>query len=159
MVGSPNLSGSAALYLKNAAGYDSNFICQDPNGANRWLFGKAASTNNFFINNATSAGNFIDTPFSITDGSAGAIILGGAQNNRSVRITSLSTNAVVVTDGSKNLVSSPITTTELGYLDNVTSNIQTQLNNITNGTSTRYSTTINMLRVSNHSQLRITLAI
>lgn len=36
---------------------------------------------------------------------------------------------VVVTDGSKNItVSSTITTTELGYLDGVTSNIQTQLN-------------------------------
>ena len=53
-------------------------------------------------------------------------------------------NAVVVTDGNKNiLASTTITTTELGYLDNVTSNIQTQLNgkaasghvhgNITNG--------------------------
>lgn len=36
---------------------------------------------------------------------------------------------VVVTDGNKNItVSSAITTTELGYLDGVTSNIQTQLN-------------------------------
>lgn len=36
---------------------------------------------------------------------------------------------VVVTDGSKNItVSSTITTTELGHLDGVTSNIQTQLN-------------------------------
>ena len=38
-------------------------------------------------------------------------------------------NAVVVTDGSKNiLASTTITTTELGYLNNVSSNIQTQLN-------------------------------
>lgn len=37
-------------------------------------------------------------------------------------------NAVVVTDSSKNITtSSTITTTELGYLDGVTSNIQTQL--------------------------------
>jgi len=71
------------------------------------------------------------------NGSLGLSAIGATLGN-------LSTNAVVVTDGSKNLVSSPITTTELGYLDNVTSNIQTQLNNITNGTSTRYSTTINI---------------
>ena len=38
--------------------------------------------------------------------------------------------AVVVTDADKNVVASTtITTTELGYLDGVTSNIQTQLNN------------------------------
>lgn len=38
-------------------------------------------------------------------------------------------NAVVVTDGNKKVVASTsITTTELGYLDGVTSNIQTQLN-------------------------------
>ena len=38
-------------------------------------------------------------------------------------------NAVVVTDGSKNiLASTTITTTELEYLNNVSSNIQTQLN-------------------------------
>lgn len=38
-------------------------------------------------------------------------------------------NAVVVTDANKNVIASTtITTTELGYLDGVTSNIQTQLN-------------------------------
>ena len=40
-------------------------------------------------------------------------------------------NAVVVTDANKNIVaSSNITTTELGYLDGVTGNVQTQLNGI-----------------------------
>jgi hypothetical protein len=37
-------------------------------------------------------------------------------------------SVVVVTDGTKTITTSAITTTELGYLDGVTSNIQTQLN-------------------------------
>lgn len=40
---------------------------------------------------------------------------------------------------------SSITSTELGYLDNATSNIQTQINNILNGSSTKYSTTIDIM--------------
>lgn len=43
--------------------------------------------------------------------------------------TSLAANAVVVTDGTKKIATaSAISTTELGYLDGVTSNIQSQLN-------------------------------
>lgn len=46
-------------------------------------------------------------------------------------------NAVAVTDGNKLLTASTsITTTELGYLDGVTSNIQTQLNNKSASTHT-----------------------
>ena len=44
-------------------------------------------------------------------------------------MTSLTASTVLVTDSSKNIVSSSITNTELGYLDGVTSNIQTQLDN------------------------------
>lgn len=43
--------------------------------------------------------------------------------------TSMAANAVVITDGTKKIsTASSISTTELGYLDGVTSNIQSQLN-------------------------------
>lgn len=44
-------------------------------------------------------------------------------------MTSLTASRALVTDASKNIISSAITSTELGYLDGVTSAIQTQLNN------------------------------
>lgn len=45
-----------------------------------------------------------------------------------LRVSSLTANRALVTDANKKLVSSAVTSTELGYLDGVTSNIQTQLN-------------------------------
>ena len=55
---------------------------------------------------------------------SGKLTVGGGVN-----LTSLTASTVLVTDSSKNIVSSSITNTELGYLDGVTSNIQTQLDN------------------------------
>lgn len=47
----------------------------------------------------------------------------------------LTASRVVVSDASKKLVSSAVTATELGYLDGVTANIQTQLNGKLSGSS------------------------
>jgi hypothetical protein len=90
-------------------------------GVNKWFVG-ANTPNKFIVFDYTTSNNDID----ITSGANGLVTLGST--TKKVNLPSLSTSAVVVTDGSKNLISSPITTTELGYLDNVTSNIQTQLN-------------------------------
>lgn len=46
----------------------------------------------------------------------------------SVNISALTASRVVVTDASKNLISSTVTATEIGYVSGVTSAIQTQLN-------------------------------
>ena len=54
---------------------------------------------------------------------SGKLTVGGGVN-----LTSLTASRALVTDGSKNIISSSITSTELGYLDGVTSAIQTQLN-------------------------------
>lgn len=55
---------------------------------------------------------------------------GHAHGNVSNTGTLGTASAVVVTDANKNITASTtITTTELGYLDGVTSNVQTQLNN------------------------------
>lgn len=48
--------------------------------------------------------------------------------NVNVNIPGLTASRVVTTDGSKNLTSSSVSLTELGYLTGVTSNIQTQIN-------------------------------
>ena len=49
-------------------------------------------------------------------------------NNKQNAITGLLTNHALVTDASANIVTSAITSTELGYLNGVTSSIQGQLN-------------------------------
>jgi hypothetical protein len=53
---------------------------------------------------------------------------GGKINSVSANISDLTASRAVVTDASKNLVSSATTATELGYVNGVTSSIQTQLN-------------------------------
>ena len=52
----------------------------------------------------------------------------GALTSTAVTISGLTASRALQTDGSKGLESSAVTTTELGYLDGVTSAIQTQLN-------------------------------
>jgi len=47
-----------------------------------------------------------------------------------IKSTSLTANKALVSDASKNIVSSAVTDTELSYLSGATSNIQTQINNI-----------------------------
>ena len=53
---------------------------------------------------------------------------GGKINSTSANISDLTASRAVVTDASKNLSSSDTTATELGYVNGVTSSIQTQLN-------------------------------
>lgn len=65
-----------------------------------------------------------------TNGGLVAVGSGGLQP------ANLTASRAVVTDGSKKLISSAVTATELGYLDGVTSNIQTQLNGKLSGSST-----------------------
>lgn len=64
-----------------------------------------------------------------TNGGLVAVGSGGLQP------ANLTASRAVVTDGSKKLISSAVTATELGYLDGVTSNIQTQLNSKLSGSS------------------------
>lgn len=45
-------------------------------------------------------------------------------------LNTLTENRALISDASKNITSSSITDTELGYLDGVTSNIQTQIDNV-----------------------------
>ena len=64
-----------------------------------------------------------------TNGGVVAVGSGGLQP------ANLTSGRAVVTDANKKLISSAVTATELGYLDGVTSNIQTQLNGKLSGSS------------------------
>ncbi len=57
-------------------------------------------------------------------------------NGATVNVSGLTASRAVVTDGSKNLASSAVTTTELGYVSGVTSSIQTQIDAIIAGGGT-----------------------
>lgn len=59
------------------------------------------------------------------------IVTGSAVVTGSMTVTSLTSNRAVATDANDQLVSSATTDTELGYLNGVTSGIQTQLNSKT----------------------------
>ena len=63
-----------------------------------------------------------------------------AAGNLTINTPTLIANRAVVTNGSGKLATSAVTATELGYLDGVTSRIQTQLNNITGDISDIQST-------------------
>ena len=54
---------------------------------------------------------------------SGKLTVGGATT-----LSSLTASRVLITDASKNIAVSAVTSTELGYLDGVTSNIQSQIN-------------------------------
>ena len=88
------------------------------------------------------------------DVGAEPIITGGAQ---SITSDDLTANRALVSDGSGKVAVSAVTSTELGYLDGVTSAIQTQLNgkqaSITGGASTIASSNLTASRalVSNSS--------
>jgi hypothetical protein len=91
-----------------------------------------------FLNVRVGSGVFLPNSSSVwTSASSSGTTYSGSYTifASSAKFGNLSTSAVVVTDGNKNLVSSPITTTELNYLDGVTSNIQSQFDNITSANS------------------------
>jgi len=92
-------------------------------GANKWFIGERDSSTFAVYDYSTS-----NYDVNITSGDTGLITLGSA--TKKLNLPSLNTSAVVVTDGSRNLVSSNITTTQLGYLSTTSANVQTQLNTI-----------------------------
>ena len=75
---------------------------------------------------ASDLGNYATTE-ALTSGLAGKANKSHIHN--AAQISGLTANRALVSDSSGVLSSSAITSTELGYLDGVTSNIQTQLNN------------------------------
>lgn len=68
-------------------------------------------------------------------GLAGLLAVNNITGAYNINLSGHTASRVAILDGSKNLVSSSVTTTELGYLSGLSSSAQTQLNNILNGTS------------------------
>lgn len=83
-----------------------------------------------------------DAGTEITGGafSTTALTLNRSSGNLTINTPTLTANRAVVTNSSGKLAASTVTATELGYLDGVTSRIQTQLNNITGDISDIQST-------------------
>jgi len=79
----------------------------------------------------TGPGSSTDNAAVRFDGATGKIIQNSGviiDDSDNITVPSLSTSVAIVTNGSKQLVSSAVTATELGYVSGVTSAIQTQLN-------------------------------
>lgn len=89
----------------------SNSVSIEPTSDNSSVFSvlNASSVNQFNVNTTTGVTTAVE-----------------------LNASNLTASTALVSDASKNIVSSATTSTELGYVHNVTSAIQTQLNNITN---------------------------
>lgn len=94
------------------------------------------------INNLTSSIQTINTELTNKQNT----ITGGAST---VTTNNLTANRVLVSDSDGKITNSSISETKLGYLSGVTSDIQTQINNVTNVQST------NATLVSGHSDYRV----
>lgn len=106
------------------------------------LYQDLTSSNLAGIHNSTSAGTNFARVFegtSDTDESALSVSNGyirGRLNARDITQTNITADRVAVFNSSKNLTNSPgVTTTELEYLDGVTSGIQAQINAISGGST------------------------
>ena len=73
-------------------------------------------------------GNVLFSAESYNIGASGANRPNNLYVKTSVNLDSLTASRVMVSDASKNMISSSVTSTELGYLSGVTSSVQTQLN-------------------------------
>ena len=117
------------------------------NGSGKVAVSVITSTELGYLDGVT---NFIQTQLDAKQGS----LVGGAST---ILTTDLATNRALISNGSGKVEVSAVTSTELGYLDGVSSNIQTQLNAksaaVTGGASTIATSnlTIDRALVSNGS--------
>lgn len=109
-------SGQATLYLNNCY-LDASATWKPMVSGYASIFRNAGSYFSWQIgSNLTADASF--TPTTIMSLSESGIL----------NLPSLTASRAVVTDGNKNIVSSSVTSTELGYLNGVTSAVQTQIN-------------------------------
>jgi len=98
---------------------------------------------NININGNTVISTDTNGNINLTPNGTGINVLANAQ------VTALTASRAVVTDASKNLTSSAVTSTELGYVSGVTSAIQTQLNALSGQTSRAINQVAHGLSVGN----------
>ena len=106
--------------INQAAGQDAYLHFQSQLTTNGFGFG--VKTNKFGIFEF-NVGYILEADSTTTDLFTNVIAHGN------INSTSLIANRALISDASKNIVSSAVTDTELSYLSGVTSNIQTQINN------------------------------
>jgi hypothetical protein len=94
----------------------------------RYHTGSAAKVGFFGFDDSTGKFTFIPDATNSSEVFSGTT--GGIDVN-AVTVNGLTASRALQTDSSKNLESSAVTTTELGYVSGVTSSIQTQLNTLT----------------------------
>jgi hypothetical protein len=91
------------------------------------MTGPASATDNALVRFDGATGALVQNSGALLDDSNNLSGLGSISAS-SANLSGLTASRALQTDGSKNLQSSSVTTTELGFLSGVTSAIQTQLN-------------------------------
>ena len=103
--------------------------------------GPGSSTDNAVVRWDSTTGTAIQNSSAIISDAGVLTGLTGITSSGTINFSGLTASRVLQTDGSKNLESSSVTTTELGYLSGVTSAVQTQLTSF----STYYLNDTNLL--------------
>lgn len=138
----PTLSASQVWSLPDADGTSSQVLSTNGAGALSWanVATDALPTQNVRVGNGSNVSADVDTSSVgdiLADSTGGLTIKSGvivdADINASAaiqvsKLEALTANRALVTDGSGNLTTSLVTDAEIGYLDGVTSLIQTQIN-------------------------------
>lgn len=120
-IGMYNDSGTGKLYLKTGSGDTAWTLMPTAGGGGSGdVVGPASATDNAVVRFDSTTGKLVQNS-STTLSDANILTTGN------VILSSLSVNTVPYLDGSKQLTSSAVTPTQLGYLD-ATSSVQTQLN-------------------------------
>jgi len=112
----------------NAIGGNLTLTSGNATGTRGDAFGGSITlTTGTTVNGNLSGGSITLTAF--TSAFGGNLILTGTGSGRGdINMAKLTASTALVSDASKNISSSAVTSTELGYLSGVTSSIQTQLN-------------------------------
>ena len=87
-----------------------------------------------------------------------ALDVNGLTNSATLSVSSLSPNTALIANSSKQLTSTSVTATELGYVSGVTSSIQTQINSLTASTGATPTGAISDVYTTNLTASRATVS-
>lgn len=135
-------AGVGKLYVKSS---DSKLYFKDDSGVEVNLSDAAAGSGTVTSVSVVTANGVSGSVATATTTPAITIVL-GAITPSAVQVSGLTASEIVITDGSKNLVSAAVATypslTELTYVKGVTSAIQTQINTKAPSTAPTFATSI-----------------
>jgi fibronectin-binding autotransporter adhesin len=131
-----SLSGLSSLAITTIVGTSGTLTLEGSSsttGTTNIYGGASATQTNNLINIYAGIGN----PGQVTIGGNSSTVLSGTVtiqgatvtiNATTTNLTGVTASRALVTDGSSNIIASATTATQVGYLSNVTSDIQTQIN-------------------------------